>query len=124
MGSDAYATATGWATVTSLRTPDPLAYNLHDAVEVVFDFEPDEPDEPEGRDHAVAPRPTDRGQVLTVGGGANPPRRWVLRMGFTPGSRHRCLRRELKRGVGTPVVFEFPEIDDAALAAAFEEGGS
>jgi hypothetical protein len=45
-------------------------------------------------------------------------------MGFTPGSRHRCLRRELRRGVSTPVLFEFPEIDDAAVAAAFADGGT
>ena len=121
MASEAYATTTGWATVTSVRTPDPHAYNLQDAVEVVFDFEPDQS---RARDHEAVPGPKDRGRLLTVGGGANPPRRWALRMGLTPGSRHRCLRRELTRGVGTPVVFEFPDVDDTALAAAFEEGGS
>lgn len=121
MASAAYATTSGWATVTSVRTPDPHAYNLRDAVEVVFDFQPDESG---ALDHQTVPGPQDRGLLLTVGGGANPPRRWALRMGFTPGSRHRCLRRELRSGVGPPVVFEFPEVDDAALAAAFEEGGS
>lgn len=120
MSAGAYETTSGWATITALNEPDPHAYNLDDAVEVVFDFEPDERPHPPD----AGTLPADRGQVLTVGAGANPPRSWAERMGFTPGSRHRCLRRELRRGTSTPVIFEFPEIDDAAAAAAFAEGGT
>ena len=121
MAADTYAVIPGWATVTALREPDPLAYNLGDAVEIVFDFVPDDPG---AGGRYLLPDVPDHGQVLTVGAGANPPRSWAEQMGFTPGSRHRCLRRELRRGVGTPVFFEFPEIDDAASAAAFAEGGT
>lgn len=120
MESDTYSTVPGWATITALREPDALAYNLGDAVEIVFNFEPDDP---AARDAYTMPAVGDRGHLLTVGAGANPPRSWATRMGFTPGSRHRCLRRELLQGVSTPVVFEFPDIDDAALAAAYQEGG-
>lgn len=111
----------GWATITALRAPDPHSYNLADPVEVVFDFQPDDP---RARDRYTMAVVGDHGHLLTVGAGANPSRRWVVRMGMTPGSRHRCMRRELLHGVGTPVVFEFPEIDAAALAAAFQEGGA
>jgi hypothetical protein len=104
-----------------LRDPGPYSYNLVDGVEVVFNFEPDDP---RARDRYTQPSVSDRGQLLTVGAGANPPRRWVRAMGLTPGSRHRCVRLELLRGVGTPVVFEFPEIDRAALSAVFQEGGA
>lgn len=120
MATDAYTAIPGWATVTALRKPDALAYNLGEAVEIRFDFAPEGP--PLGGRY-LFPGVADQGQVLTVGAGANPPRAWAERMGFTPGSRHRCLRRELRRGVGPPVVFEFPEIDDAAVTAALEEGG-
>ena len=120
MESDTYSTVPGWATITALREPDAQAYNLGDAVEIVFDFEPDDP---AARDAYTMPTVGDRGHLLTVGAGANPPRSWAARMGFTPGSRHRCLRRELLQGVSTPVVFEFPDIDDAALATAYQEGG-
>lgn len=111
----------GWATVTALRDPGPDSHNLADAVEVMFDFEPDNP---RARERYTQSSVADRGQLLAVGAGANPPRRWARVMGLTPGTRHRCVRRELQRGVGTPVVFEFPEIDHAALVAAFEEGGA
>jgi hypothetical protein len=121
MATEAYSVIPGWATVTTLREPDALAYNLGDAVKIVFDFVPDDPAAGERYLH---PGVADQGQVLTVGAGANPPRSWAVQMGFTPGSRHRCLRRELRRGVSTPVLFEFPEIDDAAVAAAFADGGT
>jgi hypothetical protein len=121
MATDAYSVIPGWATVTELREPDALAYNLGDGAEIVFDFAPDDP---AASERYLLPGVADQGQVLSVGAGANPPRRWAVRMGFTPGSRHRCLRRELRRGVGTPVIFEFPEIDDAAVVAAFAEGGT
>jgi hypothetical protein len=120
MATEVYSVIPGWATVTALREPDPLAYNLSNAVEILFDFVPDDP---AAAERYLLPHVADQGQVLRVGAGANPPRRWAEQMGFTPASRHRCLRRELRRGVGTPVLFEFPEIVDAAVAAAFAEGG-
>ena len=123
MPSGAYATAPGWATITALREPDPHSYSIGDAVEIVFDFEPDERHDPAGWEGTAGDAGEDRGQVLTIGAGANPPRRWAERRGLLPGTRHRCLRRTLRRGVGPPVLFEFPDIDDAAVMAAFEEGG-
>ncbi len=121
MNQRAYSDIPGWATVVEVRDADRHAYNLPDAVEVVFDFEPDEPGV---RGRYQFPEVDDAGQRLTVGSGANPPRRWAAQMGLRPGSRHRCVRRELLRGVSTPVIFDFPEIDRTATGPAYREEGT
>jgi hypothetical protein len=104
---DPYSVIPGWATIVEVREPDARAYNLQDAVAVVFDFEPDEES---ARAGYAFPQVADAGQFLTVGAGANPTRAWASRMGLVPGSRHRCFRRELRRGTTTPVVFDFPDV--------------
>lgn len=109
----AYSSVPGWATVVSVQSAPADAYNLPDAVQVLFDFTADDP---AARRCYRFPGAADAGQRLTVGAGANPPRWWAEGAGLRPGSRHRCVRRELQRGVSTPVVFVFPDLNvDAAL---------
>ena len=115
MGVEPYSSIPGWAVVTGVRDADPAEYNLEDAMAVVFDFAPDDVD---ARAGYLFPGAPDTGQRLTVGPGANPPRWWVHASGLVPGSRHRCVRRELLRGVSTPVVFEFPDLDTSAALSA------
>jgi hypothetical protein len=119
MSREPYSSIPGWATVVEVRDADPHAYNLPDAVEVVFDFEPDEPG---ARQRYEFPEAGDAGQRLTVGSGANPPRRWAAQMGLRPGSRHRCVRRERRHGVSTPVIFDFPDVDTTTEGGAYQEG--
>jgi hypothetical protein len=105
---DPYSSITGWGVIRELREPGSHTYGMDDAVEVVFDFTPDEPDARRGYRF---PEVDDHDQRVTVGAGANPSRQWAHHHGLMPGTRHRCRRRELRRGVGPPVLFEFPDLD-------------
>jgi hypothetical protein len=111
MSGEGYSAVEGRATITAHRLPDPLAYNEPDPIEVCFSFEPDDPT-------AVGryrfPEVEDHDQRLTVGGGANPSRQWVVDKGLTVGSTLRCVRRELVTGVGPPVLFVFPALPGAS----------
>lgn len=108
MNSDSYSTITGWVTIVAHCTPDAHAYNSPDPVEIRFDFQPDDPS---AADQYRFPDVADADQRLTVGAGANPSRSWVDDKGLEPGSRHRCTRRELRSGVGPPVLFHFPDLE-------------
>ena len=108
MTEDGYASIPGWATIIAHRDPDPYAYNRPDPVEVVFRFEPDDP---EARGWYRFPEVEDDELLLTVGSGANPSRTWVADAGLLPGTRHRCERLEIGEGVGQPVMFRLTDVD-------------
>lgn len=110
-----YDVISGMATIVSVRDADPAANNCDDAVEVVFDFVPDEPGDV---DRYRFPDWSDKGQYLTVGAGMNPPRAWVEDQGIVEGSTQRCMRLEITKGTCTPVIFSFPEIDFSGWADA------
>ena len=66
-----YLDIPGMATIISIRDADPVSNNCKDAVEVVFDFAPEDADAVE---NYRFPNWSDKGQHLTVGGNMNPPR--------------------------------------------------
>jgi hypothetical protein len=103
-----YLDIQGTASIVSMGVPAPDDNNCNHAVEVIFDFTPDDPS---AADDYLLPNWSDKGQHLTVGDGKNPPKEWVLGQGLTPGTEHRCVRSEITDGACTPVVFSFPDID-------------
>jgi hypothetical protein len=109
-GGCSYVRIEGRARIVSITAPGADEYNCADAVKVTFDFSPDDPD---AADHYLMPEWPDKGQHLTILGGGNPPRGWVLLQGLTEGSEHECIRNEITTGTCTPVIFEFPHLDQA-----------
>ncbi|MDY6839415.1 MAG: hypothetical protein SWH78_15730 [Thermodesulfobacteriota bacterium] len=107
-GACYYVDIPGIARIVSITTPASNDNNCNNAVEVTFDFTPDDP---AAADTYLFPNWSDTGQHLTVGDGKNPPKEWVLAQGLTPSSKHRCVRSEITDGACTPVVFSFPDID-------------
>jgi hypothetical protein len=103
-----YVDIPGIARVVSANEADPADFNCKNAVEVIFDFIPDDP---AAIDDYLFPTSKDTGKRLTVGSGMNPPKTWVLEQGLTEGSEHSCIRREITKGTCTPVIFHFPDID-------------
>ena len=103
-----YVDIPGTARVVLVKEAAQADSNCKDAVEVIFDFVPDDP---AAIDDYLFPNWEDTDQRLTVGGGMNPPKTWVLEQGLTEGSEHRCLRSEITKGTCTPVIFRFPEIN-------------
>jgi hypothetical protein len=103
-----YVTIVGYATVIEVNKAPADAYNCRDAVEVIFTFLPDDP--PAADSHRFADYP-DTHRRFKLGAGMNPPRQWVQRNGLVPGSRHRCLRKEIISGTCVPVMYVFPDID-------------
>jgi hypothetical protein len=102
-----YETIDGYATVREVSHAPADAYNCRDAVEVIYTFTPDDPsaiDRYRFTDFA------DAHLRFTLGAGMNPPRQWAHRMGLIPGSRHRCIRKEIVRGTCKPVKHVFPDI--------------
>ena len=113
-GPCAYVDIPGECTIMAVMEPSADAMNCsNDPVEVRFDFIPDDLD---AREDYRFPNMADERQLLTVAGGANPPRTWVEDEGLTEGSRHACVRREITRGTCTPVLFEFTGVDTEAAA--------
>lgn len=107
-GGCAYDTTLGTATIVRIENPPAGEYQAPHAVKVVFKFAPLD-SSASGR-YAQREYP-DTGQVLTVGAGMHPPRRWVKEQGLTVGSRHPCMRLDLVRGTCTPVCFRFLDVD-------------
>jgi hypothetical protein len=103
-----YRQITGRATITDVRKADPGANNCDDAVEVIFTFMADDPSAPDR--YLFADHP-DVGRYVRVGAGLNPPRTWARQRGLVKGTVHRCIRSEIQKGVCTPVIFTFPDID-------------
>lgn len=103
-----YETIKGHATVIKVKDAPADAYNCRDAVEVIYTFRPDDPSAANSNRFADSP---DAHQRFTVGAGMNPPRQWAQRKGLVPGSRHRCIRKEIVTGTCVPVAYVFPDID-------------
>jgi hypothetical protein len=108
-GPCTYKDILGKATIVSVEPAPPDEYNCADAVQVTFDFVPNDP-------AAVAnyrvPTWKDTGNHFTVGAGMNPPINWAQSQGLTAGSVHTCVRSEIASGTCTPVIFSFPEISN------------
>ena len=103
-----YETIDGYATVIEVKNAPADAYNCRDAVEVIFTFLPDDPSAADSYRFADY---TDTHRRFTLGAGMNPPRQWAQHNGLVPGSRHRCLRKEIVSGTCVPVTYVFPDID-------------
>ena len=113
-GPCTYVDFPGTCTITFVGPPEADASNCsNNPVQVRFDFIPADPG---AREDYRFPNMADERQLLTVAGGANPPRAWVEAEGLTEGTRHACVRREITRGTCTPVLFEFTEVDTEAAA--------
>lgn len=103
-----YETIDGHATIIEVKNAPADAYNCRDAVEVIYTFRPDDPSVVDRYRFADYP---DAHRRFTLGAGMNPPRQWAQRKGLMPGSRHRCIRKEIVRGTCVPVTYDFPDID-------------
>lgn len=108
-GDCRYENIPGTAVITGVKEAPANAYNCNNAVEIKFDFTPDDASAPSSYRHAGW---SDRGRKYTVGAGMNPPAGWAASRGLTEGSTHRCIRSEITEGACTPVLFDFPDIDD------------
>jgi hypothetical protein len=116
-----YETIDGHATISEVKNAPADGYNCQDAVEVIFTFMPDDPLAAAGYRFADY---SDTDRRFTLGAGMNPPRQWAQRAGLVPGSRHRCIRREIVKGTCVPVTYFFPDIDIAGWEqACFKTGG-
>lgn len=105
-----YTDTTGTARIVSVETAPAGEYNCrNDPVRVLFDFTPADP----ARAAMAA-----SGVQWTIGGGANPPRAWVLASGLTVGSDHPAVRRDQPVGPCSPVVWHLVDVDEAAGVAA------
>jgi hypothetical protein len=109
-----YVATPGTARVVQIVDAPSDEYNCHDAVSIVFDFQPADPSAP-GR--YLQPTWPDSGNHLMVGGGANPPRQWAIDQRIVVGAEFACIREdETTYGPCTPVVFTFPTIDYSGWA--------
>jgi len=108
-----YEDTPGMATIVSVESAPTNALNCtNNPVEVIFDFQPDEP----ARVNLAA-----TGHTFTIGEGVNPPLSWVQAEGLTPGTQHACIRRDITKGTCTPVLYQFPDVDtQAGLDACYE----
>lgn len=105
-----YSDTSGTARITSLGPAPEGEYQCDaDPVEVLFDFQPDDP----AKAGLAA-----TGRSLTVGSGAHPPRAWVEASGLTVGSGHPAVRSDQPTGACSPVVFELTDLDYEAGANA------
>ncbi|MBJ6727179.1 hypothetical protein [Geomesophilobacter sediminis] len=97
--------------MVSITAAPSNAYNCNnDPVEVRFTFTPTDP--------AQSNSLTDNNVTLTVGDGINPPRDYITAKGFTVGSTHTCVRKNIVSGACAPVGFEFPTSDFSDYGAA------
>jgi hypothetical protein len=103
-----YETIEGHATVIEVKNAPADAYNCKDAVEVIYTFVPDDPSAENSYRFADY---LDTHLRFTLGAGMNPSRQWAKRKGLAPGSRHRCIRKEIVTGSCVPVMHVFPDID-------------
>lgn len=107
-----YRAVPGEMIITQVRPADPGMNNCdNDPVEVLFNFEPDDPAARAGYRMAGWP---DQDQHLTIGSGQNPPRAWVAAQALNPGARFSAERLEILAGTCTPVLFETPALDKGA----------
>lgn len=109
-----YSDIHGKAVITDVGGVDADEANCgNDPRAVLFDFTPDNP-----RARYQFPNWADKGQRLTVAGGKNPPAAWLRSQGLKPGAVFPCVRREIRKGTCTPVIYHFPDIDQNAAAGA------
>lgn len=99
----------GTAKIISIETADPSAYNCRNAVEVLFNFVPDDPTAPQRYRFPDWP---DTRRHLMVGAGMNPALEWVTAEDISVGKEYHCLRIEcLPDPCCAPVGFDILEID-------------
>lgn len=86
------------------------------SVNIVYDFAPDDADAP---DQYLFPGQPDTGRTFSIGFTSmsqSPPLEWTEREGLTAGSEHTCIRMEIVEGTCSPVLFEFPDLDDSDIS--------
>jgi len=103
-----YRDFSGTAMIRSV-TPDAASgRNCENDVIIVFDFTPDDPGDIDLYRFKQWP---DTGRVFDLISGGSVPDRWAQKEGLTPGSEHICIRREIRIGACSPLIFEFPDVD-------------
>ncbi|UCG52448.1 MAG: hypothetical protein JSW58_02545 [Candidatus Latescibacterota bacterium] len=103
-----YDSIPGTATIRTI-SPDTTPFKIcDDAVNVYFDFEPDDPNAPD--DYRFPAWPDTR-RSLFIADGKNPPYGWIEAEGIAEGTQHPCVRLEINKGTCTPVMFRLTEID-------------
>ena len=113
-GPCSYTGFQGSAIITSIETADSSLNNCRDAVEVLFDFTPDDNTAPNRYKFPTWP---DTSQHLTGGDGKNPSLDWVVAKEIVVGKVYRCSRQEIKKGTCVPVIFTIEGIDFSDWAA-------
>ncbi len=78
------------------------------AVFITFDFAPDDSS---ATDRYRFPAWPDTGRTFDIFGMTSIPAAWADKEELTPGSEHGCMRREIRTGACTPLIFEFPDVD-------------
>ena len=98
-----YVEISGTAKITSI-TEVSGENTCVDAMEVRFDFVPDDMEAVQNFNQAGY-------QKITVGAGMDPSMEWVNQQGIEVGSEVKCIKKEITEGTCTPVIFEFSELD-------------
>jgi len=105
-----YEDTAGVATIVSVEPAGTNGLNCgDDAVEIVFDFTPDDP---------AAADLAETGLFVAVSEGVNPDRAWAEDEGLTVGSEHPALRVDITSGTCTPLMFTLTDVDYSAGAMA------
>jgi len=107
-GSCSYVDTYGKAEIISIKQAGPESYNCKNAVEVLFNFTPDDPN---AIKHYKMYNWPDTNRKLTVSAGINPSREMVEKKGIKVGKIYRCIRQDIVQGTCTPVIFRVPDID-------------
>jgi hypothetical protein len=103
-----YSDFPGTATIRTGTPGNSSGSDCENGVIIVFDFAPT--DSSDVDDYRFPAWP-DTGRVFELSSGGSVPDRWADKEGLTPGSKHQCIRREIRVGPCTPLLFKFPDVD-------------
>ncbi len=103
-----YTDFPGTATIRTITPDNSPGSTCENAVIIIYDFAPADSSDV---DRYRFPAWPDTGRVFTLMSGRSIPDRWADKEGLTPGSEHQCIRREIRTGPCTPLIFEFPDVD-------------
>ena len=103
-----YTDFPGTATIRTVTPDNSIDRNCENDVIIVFDFAPDDSSDVDSYRFPAWP---DTGRTFDLISGGSVPDRWAEKEGLTPGSEHPCIRREIRVGSCSPLIFEFPDVD-------------
>jgi hypothetical protein len=104
-----YYKITGTASIITVGGAD--SSSCGETVEVLYNFNPDDPEEIDDRFLVNWPLDSIRYEI----NGRNFPRRWVEAFGLMEGTNHRCARYRIVSGTCSPIYYEFEGIEDQSV---------